>query len=151
MKRILTAALAAGLLLAAPAQAAFFGKKKTDEEKSRELQEKKTEVLKERDQMLEQLYKSDPKLKDEVVMMGGHFDAWHAAGGATDNAAGSAVAMEALRILAAIGAKPRRTIRLGLWDGEEQEDYLGAVGYTDRHFADHVTMRLRPEHARISA
>ena len=68
---------------------------------------------------------SDPRLKDEVVMMGGHFDSWHAAGGATDNAAGSAVAMEALRILVAIGATPRRTIRLGLWDGEEQEDYLG--------------------------
>jgi len=94
---------------------------------------------------------SDPRLKDEVVMMGGHFDSWHAASGATDNAAGSAVAMEALRILVAIGAKPRRTIRVGLWDGEEQEDYLGSVGYVDRHFADHVTMRLLPDHARISA
>jgi hypothetical protein len=94
---------------------------------------------------------SDPRLKDEVVMMGGHFDSWHAAGGATDNAAGSAVAMEALRILVAIGAKPRRTIRLGLWDGEEQEDYLGSAGYVRRHFADHASMRLLPEHARVSA
>lgn len=94
---------------------------------------------------------SDPRLKDEVVMMGGHFDSWHAAGGATDNAAGSAVAMEALRILVAIGAKPRRTIRLGLWDGEEQEDYLGSAGYVRAHFADHASMRLKPEHARISA
>lgn len=94
---------------------------------------------------------SDPRLRDEVVMMGGHFDSWHAAGGATDNAAGSAVAMEALRILVAIGAKPRRTVRVALWDGEEQEDYLGAAGYVKRHFADHVTMQLKPEHARISA
>jgi carboxypeptidase Q len=94
---------------------------------------------------------SDPRLKDEVVMLGGHFDSWHAAGGATDNAAGSAVAMEALRILIAIGATPRRTIRLGLWDGEEQEDYLGAAGYVRAHFGDHATMRLKPEHARISA
>ncbi len=94
---------------------------------------------------------SDPRLRDEVVMMGGHFDSWHAAGGATDNAAGSAVAMEALRILVAIGAKPRRTIRIGLWDGEEQEDYLGSVGYVDRHFADHVTMETRAEFGRISA
>ena len=94
---------------------------------------------------------SDPRLKDEVVMLGGHFDSWHPAGGATDNAAGSAVAMEAMRILVAIGARPRRTIRLGLWDGEEQEDYLGASGYVRRHFGDHATMRLLPEHARVSA
>ncbi len=94
---------------------------------------------------------SDPRLEDEVVMMGGHLDSWHAAGGATDNAAGSAVAMEALRILVAIGAKPRRTIRLGLWDGEEQEDYLGSAGYVRAHFGDHASMRLKPEHARISA
>lgn len=94
---------------------------------------------------------SDPRLKDEVVMMGGHFDSWHAAGGATDNAAGSAVAMEALRILIAIDARPRRTIRLGLWDGEEHEDYLGSAGYVRRHFGDHASMALEPEHARISA
>jgi carboxypeptidase Q len=94
---------------------------------------------------------SDPRLKDEVVIMGGHFDAWHAAGGATDNAAGSAVAMEALRILAAIGAKPRRTIRVALWDGEEQEDYIGSAAYVRKHYADHATMRLKPDHARISA
>lgn len=94
---------------------------------------------------------SDPRLKDEVVMMGGHFDSWHPAGGATDNAAGSAVAMEAMRILVAIGARPRRTIRIGLWDGEEQEDYLGAAGYVRTHFGDHASMRLKPEHARLSA
>lgn len=94
---------------------------------------------------------SDPRLKDEVVMMGGHFDSWHAAAGATDNAAGSAVAMEALRILVAIDARPRRTVRVALWDGEEQEDYIGSTAYVRRHFGDHESMVLKPEHARISA
>ncbi len=94
---------------------------------------------------------SDPRLRDEVVLMGGHFDSWHAAGGATDNAAGSAVAMEALRILTAIGAKPRRTIRVVLWDGEEQEDYIGSAGYVRLHYGDHATMRLKPGHASVSA
>lgn len=101
--------------------------------------------------VIAELAGSDPRLRDEVVMMGGHFDSWHAAGGATDNAAGSAVAMEALRILAAVGAAPRRTIRVALWDAEEQEDYLGARGYVERHFADLETMRLRPGHAKLSA
>ena len=58
--------------------------------------------------------------KDEVVMIGAHLDSWHGATGATDNAAGSIVVMEAMRILKAIGAKPRRTIRIALWSGEEQ-------------------------------
>ena len=94
---------------------------------------------------------SDPRLRDEVVIMGGHFDSWHAAGGATDNAAGSAVAMEALRILVAIGAKPLRTIRVALWDGEEQEDYIGSAGYVRKHYGDHATMQLKPDHAKVSA
>jgi carboxypeptidase Q len=59
-------------------------------------------------------------LKDEIVMVGGHFDSWHSGTGATDNAAGSAVAMEAVRIIQALGLKPRRTVRIGLWGGEEQ-------------------------------
>lgn len=63
---------------------------------------------------------TDPALKDEIVMLGGHLDSWHSSGGATDNAAGSAVAMEAARILIASGLKPRRTIRVALWSGEEQ-------------------------------
>lgn len=63
---------------------------------------------------------TDPKLKDEVVMLGGHLDSWHSSTGATDNAAGCAVAMEAARILMASGLKPRRTIRVALWSGEEQ-------------------------------
>ena len=57
---------------------------------------------------------------DEVVMLGGHLDSWHAATGATDNAIGCAVMLEAVRILSAIGVKPRRTIRVALWSGEEQ-------------------------------
>ena len=72
--------------------------------------------------------------KDELVMLGGHFDSWHAATGATDNAAGCAVAMEALRILKAVGLKPRRTIRIALWGGEE-EGLLGSRAYVNDHFA----------------
>src|SRR5687768_1896673 len=63
---------------------------------------------------------SDPNLKEEIVMLGGHLDSWHASGGATDNASGCAVAMEAARIIIASGLKPRRTIRVALWSGEEQ-------------------------------
>ncbi len=63
---------------------------------------------------------TDPKLKEELVMLGGHLDSWHSSTGATDNAAGCAVAMEAVRILIASGLKPRRTIRVALWSGEEQ-------------------------------
>lgn len=94
---------------------------------------------------------TDPRLAPEVVMLGGHFDSWHAATGATDNAAGSAVAMEVVRVLRAVGARPRRTIRIALWDGEEQEDYFGSMGYVRRHFGDPGTLRLLPEHARLSA
>ena len=70
---------------------------------------------------------------DEVVMLGGHLDSWHAATGATDNAIGCAVMMEAARILKAIGAKPRRTIRVALWSGEEQ-GLLGSQAYVKKHF-----------------
>jgi hypothetical protein len=94
---------------------------------------------------------SDPALRDEVVMVGGHFDSWSAGTGATDNAAGSAVAMEALRILEAIGATPRRTIRVALWDGEEHEDYFGSMGYVKKHFGDPETMQLLPAQSKISA
>jgi hypothetical protein len=71
--------------------------------------------------------------KDEVVMLGGHLDSWHAATGATDNATGCAVMMEAARILKAIGVKPRRTIRVGLWSAEEQ-GLLGSAAYVKEHF-----------------
>jgi carboxypeptidase Q len=71
--------------------------------------------------------------KDEIVMLGGHLDSWHAATGATDNAIGCAVMMEAARILKAIGVKPRRTIRVALWSGEEQ-GLLGSQAYVKKHF-----------------
>jgi carboxypeptidase Q len=71
--------------------------------------------------------------KDEVIMLGGHLDSWHAATGATDNAIGCAVMMEAARILKAIGVKPRRTIRVALWSGEEQ-GLLGSQAYVKEHF-----------------
>lgn len=71
--------------------------------------------------------------KDEVIMLGGHLDSWHAATGATDNAIGCAVMMEAARILKALGVKPRRTIRVALWSGEEQ-GLLGSLAYVKEHF-----------------
>lgn len=71
--------------------------------------------------------------RDEVIMLGGHLDSWHAATGATDNAIGCAVMMEAARILKAIGVKPRRTIRVALWSGEEQ-GLLGSQAYVKKHF-----------------
>jgi hypothetical protein len=85
----------------------------------------------------------------ELVMLGAHFDSWHGGTGATDNAAGSAVMMEAMRILKAAGLKPRRTIRLALWSGEEN-GLLGSKAYVKAHFADPETMQLKPDHARLS-
>lgn len=70
---------------------------------------------------------------DEVIMLGGHLDSWHAATGATDNAIGCAIMMEATRILKALGVKPRRTIRVALWSGEE-EGLLGSIAYVKEHF-----------------
>lgn len=70
---------------------------------------------------------------DEVIMMGGHLDSWHSATGATDNAIGCATMMEALRILKALGVRPRRTIRVALWSGEE-EGLLGSAAYVKKHF-----------------
>jgi carboxypeptidase Q len=76
---------------------------------------------------------TDPKLKEQVVMLGGHLDSWIAGTGATDNGAGTVVAMEAVRILKALGVKPRRTIRIVLWTGEEQ-GLFGSKGYCKEHF-----------------
>jgi len=76
---------------------------------------------------------TDPKLKDEVVMVGGHLDSWASATGATDNGAGTVVAMEVMRILNALKVQPRRTIRIGLWTGEEQGEF-GSYGYVKQHF-----------------
>ncbi len=93
---------------------------------------------------------TDPGLKDELVMLGGHMDSWHAATGAMDNGAGTAIAMEAIRILKATGVKPRRTIRIALWSGEEQ-GLLGSRGYVQNHFGNRLTMELKPEQAKVSA
>lgn len=87
---------------------------------------------------------------DEVVMLGAHFDSWHTGTGAVDNAAGSAVMMEAMRILRQSGVRLRRTVRIGLWTGEEQ-GLIGSRMYVKHHFADPATMQLKPEHARLAA
>ena len=78
---------------------------------------------------------TDPVLKDEIVMLGGHLDSWHSGTGATDNAAGCAVAMEAARILMTSGLKPRRTIRVALWSGEEQ-GLNGSREYVTQQFGE---------------
>lgn len=107
-------------------------------------------------------------LKDEIVMVGGHFDSWHSGTGATDNAAGSAVAMEVVRIIKTLGLQPRRTIRIGLWGGEEQ-GLLGSRAYVTEHFGARQAapggaaggpggfggpqgpLVTKPEHAKFSA
>jgi Zn-dependent M28 family amino/carboxypeptidase len=89
-------------------------------------------------------------LANEVVLLGGHFDTEPGASGATDDAAGSTVMMEAARILKAVGAKPRRTIRVALWDAEES-GLLGSKAYVRQHLADVATMALKPEHEKLSA
>jgi carboxypeptidase Q len=102
----------------------------------------------------------------EVVMAGAHLDSWHSGTGATDNAAGSAIVMEAMRILKAVEVKPRRTIRAALWSGEEQ-GLLGSRGYVERHYAvrsdaeearkskdgrrPRGALTLKPGHAKLSA
>jgi carboxypeptidase Q len=77
---------------------------------------------------------TDAALRDEIVLVGAHLDSWHTANGATDNGDGVVAVMEAMRILAALGAQPRRTIRVALWSGEEQ-GLLGARAYVAQHFA----------------
>lgn len=82
-------------------------------------------------------------------MVGGHLDSWHGGTGATDNAAGCAVAMEAMRILKALNLPIDRTVRMVLWGGEE-EGLLGSKAYVKEHFADPDVMQLKPEHAKLS-
>src|SRR6185503_11951832 len=86
--------------------------------------------------------------KDEVVMLGGHLDSWQSATGATDNAIGCAVMMEAARILKALGVQPRRTIRVALWSGEEQ-GILGSQAYVKEHFGSFENPK--PEFAKLDA
>jgi len=83
------------------------------------------------------------------VMIGAHFDSWHTGTGATDNAAGSAVMMEAMRLLKMSGVKLRRTVRIGLWGGEEQ-GLLGSKAYVKAHYGDPATMQLKPEHPKLA-
>jgi carboxypeptidase Q len=86
---------------------------------------------------------------DELVMLGAHFDSWHSGTGATDNAAGSAVMMEAIRILKTTGTPLRRTVRLALWSGEEN-GLLGSRAYIREHFGDASTMQLKPDHSKLA-
>lgn len=85
---------------------------------------------------------TDPVLRDEVVLLGAHLDSWHSAPGATDNADGTAAAMEAMRILKTIGVRPRRTIRIALWGGEE-EGLLGSRAHVRMHYADEANAAAR--------
>jgi carboxypeptidase Q len=87
---------------------------------------------------------------NELVMVGGHFDSWHMGTGATDNAAGSTVAMEVMRILKSLNLKMDRTVRMGLWGGEE-EGLLGSAAYVKEHFADPATMKPTTEHENFSS
>jgi hypothetical protein len=93
---------------------------------------------------------TDKKLKDEIVMLGGHFDTWHAGTGATDNSSGSAIAIEAVRILQTLGIKPRRTIRIALWDAEE-EGLIGSRGYVANHFFDRDKKEKKTEYDKLAA
>ena len=86
---------------------------------------------------------------DEVVMIGAHFDSWHSGTGATDNGAGSAVMIEVMRVLKTLNLRLDRTVRLALWGGEEQ-GLLGSREYVKAHFADPMTLALKPEHAKLS-
>jgi len=88
--------------------------------------------------------------KDEIVMLGAHLDSWHGGTGATDNATGSAVAIEAVRVLKALNLKMDRTVRVALWGGEEQ-GLLGSEAYVKQHFADRETMQPKPEYFKLSA
>jgi len=88
--------------------------------------------------------------KDEVVMIGGHFDSWHGATGATDNGTGSAVAIEAMRILKSLNVTMDRTVRIALWSGEE-EGLLGSIAYVKNHFADRADMKTKPEYSQLVA
>lgn len=93
---------------------------------------------------------TDPLLKDEVVMVGAHLDSWQGSTGATDNAAGCAMMMEAVRLIKASGLQPRRTIRIALWSGEEQ-GLFGSRGWVKNHLADPTVMELKPEHDKLAA
>jgi carboxypeptidase Q len=87
--------------------------------------------------------------RDEIVMIGAHLDSWHGGTGATDNAAGCAVMIEAMRILKTLNLPMDRTVRMALWSGEEQ-GLLGSRAYVTEHFADRLDMKVKPEHAKLA-
>ncbi|HYM10331.1 MAG TPA: M20/M25/M40 family metallo-hydrolase, partial [Bryobacterales bacterium] len=89
------------------------------------------------------------KKRDEIVMLGAHLDSWQGGTGATDNAAGCAVVMEAARILKSLNLAMDRTVRMALWGGEEEGEF-GSRAYVKQHFADRETMKLAPEHAKLA-
>jgi carboxypeptidase Q len=91
---------------------------------------------------------TDSRLKDELVMLGGHLDSWASATGATDNGAGTVVAMEVMRILNTLQVKPRRTIRVALWTGEEQGEF-GSYGYVKEHFG-YIPRSTEPDQLKIT-
>ncbi len=93
---------------------------------------------------------TDPVLKNELVIIGGHLDSWYSGTGATDNAAGCAAMMEAIRILQTLNFHPRRTIRIVLWGAEEQ-GLIGSYNYVKNHFGDPATKQLKAEQAKVSA
>ncbi|MEO7456878.1 MAG: M20/M25/M40 family metallo-hydrolase [Gemmatimonadaceae bacterium] len=95
---------------------------------------------------------TDPALKDEVVMIGAHFDSWHSGTGATDNGAGSGTMMEAMRLLKTLNLNPRRTIRIALWTGEEQ-GLMGSRAYVAKHFGtvDTLGFHVLPEQKKLAA
>ena len=93
---------------------------------------------------------TDPRLKDQLVMLGGHLDSWPSSTGATDNGAGASVMLEVVRILESLHISPRRTIRVALWSGEEQ-GLLGSRAYVRNHFGDPKTRTWTPAQAKVSA
>ncbi|QTE21301.1 M28 family peptidase [Polaribacter cellanae] len=92
---------------------------------------------------------TDPKLKDEIILVGAHFDTWHGSGNASDNNAGVATIMEAFRILKKLGLKPKRTIRAGFWGGEEQIFY-GSLSYLKKHIINASINDYKPEQSKTS-
>ncbi|MDE3254135.1 MAG: M20/M25/M40 family metallo-hydrolase, partial [Bacteroidota bacterium] len=92
----------------------------------------------------------DKKLKDELVIMGGHLDSWYSGTGATDNGAGCAVMMEAIRILKKLDLPIKRTVRIVLWGAEEQ-GLIGSLHYVRNHFGDPVTVELKADQKKVSA
>lgn len=110
--------------------------------------EVKTEVLEPQDSVNVIAEIPGGAKRDEIVMLGAHLDSWHGGTGATDNAAGSVVMIEAMRLLKTLNLKMDRTVRMALWGGEE-EGLLGSKAYVKEHFGDPETMKLTSEHAKL--